>query len=252
MKKTLHINILIFSFLTFIFSCNKKEKAKDDLIREFVSANHSEKTGIQDSVFSLIKTEQSGANEISLTFQSDLSADNLQPKLIKSAVTDLLVKIIKKDPKNMILLDKGVNFKIKLTGKDGKTITEEILNKSNISAAKPDSDLNEKHNHLNQLLEMSNSNLPVVDSLTGIKIVKVALGSNDDVIYTAEVPDKMKELVKTSENKAVIRQNMSKDKQFGKMVSELKNFDINSVKYQYRDKNGKLLQEVEMTEKDFK
>lgn len=152
----------------------------------------------------------------------------------------------------MILLDKGVNFKMKLTGKNGETIAEEIINKSNISAAKPDADFNEKHNHLNQLLEMSNANLPIVDSLTGIKIIKVALGSDNDVIYTAEVPEKMKKLVKTPENKVIIRQNMQQDEQFGKMVSELKNFDINSVKYQYRDKNGKLLQEVEMTERDFR
>ena len=251
MKKIFHINILILSFL-FSFSCSKKEKTKADLIQEFVSENRSGKTKIQDSSFSLIKTEKTAANEISLTFQSTFSADDLQPSLVKSAVTDLMVKIIKINPKNMILLDKGVNFKLKLIGKDHKIITEEIINKSNISATKPDYNFNEKHNQLNQMLEMSNSNLPIIDSATGVKIVKVALGSNDDVIYTAEVPEKIKNLVKTTENKAIIRQNMSKDQQFGKMVSELKKYDIHSVKYQYRDKNGKLLQEVEMTEKDFK
>ena len=36
------------------------------------------------------------------------------------------------------------------------------------------------------------------------------------------------------------------------MLSELKKFDVYSIRYEYRKKGGKLLQQVEMKENDFR
>ena len=252
MKKKYFLKyILILSVFLITFSC-KKANSKDEMIKDFVENYNSQKTKIQNSTMVFQKSEQTGENEITLNFSSQLSSEDVQPTLIKFAISDLMIQLIKKDPKNRQLLNKGVNFKINLTDKNGENITTEIINKSNMTSAKQDFGVNEKHNRLNQILEVSNSNLPIVDSASGIKIVTVSLGSDNDIIYTAEVPEKMQKLIITEENKVFIKKNMAKDQAFKKMVIELKDYDISSVKYQYRDKNGKLLQEMKMTDKDFK
>jgi len=243
---------MILSLSFFFLSCKKKETTKDEMMKEFVENYNSQKTKIENSTVVFENSEQTSPNEITLNFSSALSSETIQPQLIKKAITDLMIQIIRKNPKNIHLLNKGVNFKIQLTGKNGKKIATEIVNKSSMTSKKPDFSQNEKHQQLNQLLEVSNSNLPVTDPSSGVKITKVFLGTNNDVIYNAEVPDKMKEIIKTSENQSIIKKNMSKDKAFIKMVKELKAFDIKSVKYQYRDQSGKLLQEVEVTQNDVK
>ncbi len=248
-------NIVLFLFsmvLLHLFSCKEEGRNKEVMMNNFVKSMKTDSLKTEGSSLVLSNTEKTGDNEITLHFKTDLSADQLQPQLISTAIQDLMIQIIRKRSRNIQLLDKGVNFKVILTGKNGEKLYSDIVNKSSMTTKKPEVTINQKHNQLNQMLEISNGNLPIVDSITGIQIVKIALGNHNDVVYTAEVPEKMKEMVKMSENRNIIKNNMSKDKQFKQMLKDLKNYDISSLKYQYRDKNGKLLQEIEMKEKDFK
>lgn len=247
MKKT----FIFFLGIALSFTCCKKENSKDVLMDNFVKSMKTNASKMDTSAVSLVRTEKTGNNEITLSFNTPLSEDQMQPQLISSAVQDIMIKIIRKDPKNIQLLDKGVNFKVVLTGKNGKKLYSDIINKSSMSAKKPDTSVNIKHSQLNQMLEISNGNLPIVDSATGIKITKIALGNHNDVIYTAEVPKSIENMVKMEENRSIIKSNMAKDKQFKQMLKDLKAYDISSLKYQYRNQNGKLLQEIEMKENDF-
>lgn len=232
-------------------SCNKNENTRERMMQGFLNQYQSGKTNILNSSLQVTKAVQSGPDEITLEVNSELSGDAIQPVLIKTAVSDLMIAIIRQNPRYLQLLNKGVNFKVNLRGKNGEKIGTQIVNKSSMTTQKPDFTQNEKHARLNQLLEVSNSNLPVKDSASGVMITKVFVGSDNDVIYTAEVPEPMKNIIKLPENKNIIKKNMSKDDNFRKMVLQLKEFDITHVKYQYRDRNGKLLQEVSVSEKDF-
>ena len=253
MKKHSVIRFITACMVVLAFSsCDKKENTRERMIKGFLNQYESGKTNILNSSLQVVKAEQTAPNEITLDVTSELSGDAIQPALIKAAVSDLMVAIIRKNPRHIQLLNKGVNFKVNLTGKNGEKIGTQIINKSSMTAQKPDFSQNEKHAKLNQLLEVSNSNLPVTDSASGVKITKVFVGSENDVIYTAEVPEAMKSIIKMPENKNIIKKNMSKDKEFRKMVMQLKEFDISKVKYQYRDRNGKLLQEVAVTADDFR
>lgn len=245
---------LVFSFVVLVSlsSCKKKENAKDDLMKEFVINQNQQSKKFQNSTIAFQNSLISGKNEITMRFSTALSLETLEPQLVKSAISDMMIQIIRSQPKNIKLLNQGVNFRIQLYGKNGEKISEEIVNKSSMTTQKPNFSQNEKHQQLNQLLEISNSSLPKVDEASGVTINKVFVGNDRDVIYNAEVPDSLSELIKTEENRNIIKKNMSKDTAFKKMVSQLRNFDIMSVKYRYRNKDGKLLQEVEITEKDFK
>ena len=247
MKKKYFFTVLILGILLFtIQSCGKKEKNKNELITQFVEKINSNKTKIKDGTIRLENTKQTGETEITLNFKSELSSDAVQSQMIKTAISDMMIQVIRQDKNNILLLNKGVNFKIILTGKNGENLATEIVNKSNMTSKKPDFSVNEKHKRLNQVLEVSNGNLPVTDPSSGVTITKVFVGNNNDVIYYAEIPDQLKSIIKTEQNKKIIRQNMLADKEFMKMVKELKSFDIKTVKYQYRDKQGNLVQEVEI------
>ncbi|MGC4129406.1 MAG: hypothetical protein QM564_07555 [Bergeyella sp.] len=250
MKNT--ILFLAIILLLSAVSCNKKENAKEAMMNDFVKTMKTQSPETQSSSLMLSRTEKTGNNEITLHFITPLSKEHLQPKMINEAVQDMMIRIIKKAPKNMQLLNKGVNFKVILTGKNNEQLHTEIINKSSMTLHKEDIATIKKQNQLNQMLEVSNGNLPVTDSATGITITKIALGNHNDVIYTAEVPDKMKAIVSIPENKSIIKSNMAKDKPLKEMLNELSEYDIRSLKYQYRSKNGKLLQEVEMRKQDFR
>ncbi len=245
-----YLLLLLISII--VFSCKKEGVNKEVMMENFVKSMKTQPSKVEGSTVVLTKTEKTGNNEITLHFETGLSEDNIQPQMISDAIQDLMVQIIKRNSKNIQLLEKGVNFKVILAGKDGKELYTDVINKSSMTAKKPQAEINEKHNQLNQMLEISNANLPITDSTTGITITKIALGNNNDVIYTAEVPEKMKSIVKIADNRALIKKNMSTDKQFKQMLIDLKNYDISTLKYEYRDKNGTLLQHVEMQEKDFK
>lgn len=223
----------------------------EERMQEFVKTVNS--TNVQNSkTFSLEKSSITGTNEITLEFSSEISQNQMLSSDLSAAVTNLMIEVIRKEPENLKLMDQGVNFKIILRGKDGNIIREELINKQTITSQKPPTSQNKKHLELNQLLEISNANLPKKDPANGVTLTKINIGNEDDVIYTAEVPDAISKMISTPENREIIRKNMVRDTAFKKMVLQLKNFDIATVKYQYRTKSGKLLQEVKVQASDFR
>lgn len=221
------------------------------MMSDFVAAYSEGKSKIKDSTLILKKVSQTSPNEITMDFETPYR-ENLQGSLAKAAVRDLMVKIIRSNRKNIRMLDQGVNFKINLFATDDSRIISEIVNKTSLTKITPETTANESTSQLNQLLEISNNNLPVTDSATGIKIIKVTVGSDHDIIYTAAVPTNFQKSIQMPENQKIIKQNMLQDQSFEKMVKSLKKFDVEAVKYQYKDQNGKLLQEVTVKETDFK
>ena len=122
-KKYYSKYILILSVFLITFSC-KKENSKDEMMNDFVENYNSQKTKIQNSTMVFQKSAKTGENEITLNFTSQLSSEDVQPTLVKFAISDLMIQLIKQDPKNRQLLNKGVNFKINLVDKNGENEDE--------------------------------------------------------------------------------------------------------------------------------
>ena len=234
-----------------MFSC-KKGNDTESGIENFVRTSNVKTSVYGNSSVQLVKTEQLGPKEVSMTFQTSVSPESMEISTIKLSVLDLVAKIIAGKKENRMLLNQGVNFRIVLTDLKGKKIASEIVNKTSMTSNARDFVSDKKQDALNQMLEVLNSKLPITDSATGVKIIRISLGDHSNVVYTAEVPENLEKAVQGDKAKETIKTNMSKDKSFKKMLSELKKFDVYSIRYEYRKKGGKLLQQVEMKENDFR
>lgn len=249
-RKIIYTAISLLFFIIMV-SCNEKQEKnkpeKTEIVKNILQA--SEK--IKDSTIVLEETRAIGENEIFMRFVSKLPSDRANTQLIRSSLLDLVGKIIWSHPENIKNLNNGVHFNIEINDKTGKLITKEIINKNTIQTPQASS-TTQKHDSLRQMLEIFNNSLPIQDSISGVEITQISLGSDNDLIYTAIVPKKLQDLVKDKKSIPIIKDDMSKDKNLKKILIDMKNFDISSLKYEYRDHHGNLLQEIKMKENDFK
>ena len=139
-----------------------------------------------------------------------------------------------------------------MTNEKGKLIGADVLSRNGFSSGNTKPTREEKHAQVNQMLEVFSGKLPVVDSATGVKITRIELGADNTVIYTNEVPDNIKANIARPEAKALIRKNMLADPKLKELLKNFSNMEVYSLRYQYRDRNGKLLQNVAVRENDFK
>ena len=247
--KIMHLRIVKLLVIgVLMLSCSK---SKEDKMDDFVTTYNSSKKPIKNNTVTLVKSERTSENQVTLNFSTHLTADNMEPSVIKASLIDLIGKLLWSNAENKKMLNDGVSFAVIVKGADGNILLKEMINKSGMTSTKIDLVETKNRNQLNQMLEFFNNSLPITDSLSGVKITQIALGSKNDVIYTAIVHKKKKKAVQRSESKAFIKRDMARDQQLKKVLTDLKTYDISSLKYQYRDDSGKLLQEVEMKEKDF-
>ena len=122
------------------------------------------------------------------------------------------------------LVEDGVNFKIKVIDKDGQLQYTEIYDKSKFQSLGK-IDLNPETGtsteDLNKILDIYNKNLPQEDPSTGIKITKIEAGNNHDIIYSAEVPDELKEVLKLNNAKTLMKDEMLRQPQIQNIFSSV-------------------------------
>ncbi|WP_120488796.1 hypothetical protein [Bergeyella cardium] len=242
-------NFLVFLFLSglLFISCQSDKKSEVDITISIMNATAKK---LNDPTLSLQEVKRVGENEILMRFQSKINADKANSDVMRESLLSLVGKIIWSDKQNIKMLNDGINFKVEVKDDSGKVIISELINKANIQNERTNP-TTQKHNEVKQMLEVFNNNLPIVDSASGVKITQISVGVQNDLIYTAIVPHSIKQAVKRPEAKSIIKEDMSKNSALKKILTDMKPYDISTLKYQYRDENGALLQEVEMTERDF-
>ena len=243
-------NYIIILFLSVVLiSC---EKTKEEKLDDFVTHFNTSSQKVQNKTLKLMKSEKVSSDKVILHFSTPLSSETAEVSVIKASLIQLIGKMLWSNPNYKKLLNDGASFIVIVKGNDGKEILKEIVNKSGMTSNTIEEGVNAKHRELNRMLEVFNAGLPVVDSVSGVKITQIALGKDKDVIYTAVVPHKIEDAVKNPKAQSIIKSDMAKDQQLKKVYLDLKKFDVDVLKYQYRNDEGKLLQEVQMKEKDFK
>ncbi len=244
------LNLLLVLALAPV-SCSKKD-VKEHRMENFVRTMNGPHELIENESVQFVNAQKTGTDNITLNFKTRLPEEQLQSDLLRSSVFDLAAKIISRNKKNMLLVKRGVRFNVRLMNEKGKLIGADVLSRNGFSSGNTAPSHEEKHAQVNQMLEVFSGKLPVTDSVSGVRITRIELGSNNNIVYTNEVPDKIRDAIARPESKELIRKNMLADPKLKDMLKNFRNLDIFSLKYQYRDRKGKLLQEVEVREKDFK
>lgn len=247
---------LFFAFFTALLltAC----QTKTDKINDFVNIYNRSSSMMISHTIKSTKAVASGDNEITIEVNtSSQPEDEIETQLIKSSLPELIGQAIKSEPKGQELLDSGVKFNLKIYGKDARVIADETVDKNSLkgNAAKELRSIaqgNTGASQLNTVLEVFNKNLPMEDKSTGTKIMSIKADEENNIVYTAEVPDSYKEMLQMEGAEQILKDEMLRSPQVQQIFTKTAALGVNNLKYKYTDSKGNTIKEITITKADVK
>lgn len=241
--------------LTAFYSC---QKSLDHRMVQFISEYQNAIGPLtrNNNYISSSSAEKSAADEITIRFYlKEQSGEDLGLEMVKKSLPQVIATALNKEKIGQDLINDGVKFRIRIVDEKGKKVFySETFDKNNIPKETASNFATSKNNdqELQQILEIFNKNLPITDSESGIKVMKIALGTNQDIIYTAVVPDDFKEAMKTEGAKEMMKEEMLRDPQIKMLLSRSHELNITKLTYHYKDEKGNLLNDVTISSSEIK
>ncbi|GEM_PF-709060 len=257
MKKLISAKVILL--LIFAISLTACKKSADSKINEFIQGYNSATANISrnNPVIASSSAEKTGPNEITISIKTTTGSDEMESQLMKSSFPQLIGQLLNSSSPKSNLMDEGINFKVNVFDKNGNKLVSQALDKNTIGK----SSLNVENfangnspsqSELNELLSVFNKNLPITDPSTGIKILKMEAGSENDIVYHAEVPDELKEVLKMDGAKQLMKDEMLRQPQLRQILSQTSKLGIDKLRYLYKDKAGNLIEEITLNQSDLK
>lgn len=246
MKKLLFV--LMASML--LMACQTKK----DKVQDFVDMYNRSSNMIANYKIKSTKATAVSDNQVDISVETDYQKGDMESDLVTNALPDLIGQAIKSEKLGQELFDSGVKFNIKVTGKDSQVILDKAIDNKNLakdvdfkSIAKGEKPDNQQ---LNSILESFNKSLPVTDPSTGTKITSIKADSENNLVYTCEVPDSFKTALEMPGTEKAMKEAMLQSGQIRQVFSQISVLGINHIKYLYTDKEGKVLKEITITKEE--
>lgn len=245
------ITLVLMGFL--VFSCKKNQQIESINNIKKLSQNIKEYAeGEEKSTLELAIVKKISDKEILVVFDNKIENSEQNINLIRQTLLHLVGKIIWSSEENKKMFNDGVSFNIQV--RDSKTkniIITEVVNKTSINN-NIIINTSEKHAKLQRMLEIFNNKLPLRDTVSGVVITKIYLGDKNNLVYDAVVPKNLQDAIQRPNANELIKEDMSKNQGLKNILADVKKYDVQSLEYKYQNENGKILQVVEVMEKDFK
>lgn len=233
-------------------------QTKTDKINNFVNIYNRSSSMMISHTIKSTKAVASGDNEITIEVNtSSQPEDEMEAQLIKSSLPELIGQAIKSEPKGQELLNSGVKFNLKIYGAGARVIADEVIDKNSLkgdtakemrSIAQGDTGSSQ----LNTVLEVFNKNLPMEDKSTGIKVMSIKADEENNIVYTAEVPDSFKTLLNVEGSEQFLKDEMLRSPQVQQIFSKTEALGVKDLKYKYTDTKGNTIKEITITKADLK
>lgn len=134
--------------------------------------------------------------------------------------------------------------------KVNKEKLQKILN--SIDDAKGNFGNDNTSNQLKDLLRILNKDLPIVDKNTGIKITRIDVNKQNELVYSAIVPESMDEALKSESAKEVMKEEILRSGNLNSVLNNIQQYNISVIKYIYNDSKGKQIVELKFSAEDYK
>lgn len=248
-------NILIACFTAILLTACQ---TKSDKIRDFVDMYNRSSSMMTSYMIKSTKAIDSGHDEITIEVNTSSQAgDEMESALIKSSLPELIGQAIKSEPEGQELLNSGVKFNIKIYGVGAHLIADEVIDNKSLKgdAAKELKSISQGNagaSQLNTVLEVFNKNLPSEDKSTGIKIMSIKADEENNIVYTAQVPDDLKEMLKTEGSEQILKDEMLRSPQVQQIFTKTDALGVKNLKYRYTDAKGTTIKEITITKEDLK
>ena len=161
------------------------------------------------------------------------------------------------------MLEDGVKFKVIYSSRNERQVSELLIDKAkmaellkekagkNLAVGKGLRNANLRP-EVKQLLITLNNTLPIViDQDLQTTITKIDVNSLNELVYTIEVGDEMKTVLKGANAKAAMKEEVLSNPKLGTFYHQMRNIGLAKIKYVYTDKAGNKLNELLITQEDF-
>jgi len=255
MKIFLKQEIIIISLSLFcLVSCKKSTESK---ISEFISVYKKTFTSIAESNPYIVSTsaEKTAADEITIRFYTKSSGEDdndIGIDMVRKSLPEVIGAAISQEKDGKDLINNGVKFNIKILDENGqKVFYSEVYDKNSIEKTVSSNPI-QTNGGINQVLDVFNKSLPITDPTTGIKIVNISAGTDNDIIYTAVIPEAMIEVFKLDGTKEMLKDDLLRNSQIKELLLKSKAYGISKLKYIYKDEKDNAIVEVVINTSDIK
>lgn len=248
-------NLLIAFFTALLLTACQ---TKNDKINDFVNIYNRSSSMMTSHTIKSSKAVATGPDEITIEVNtSSQPEDDMEAQLIKSSLPELIGQAIKSEPKGKELLDSGVKFNLKIYGANARVIADEVIDSKSLNGniSKDIQSIaqgNAGASQLNAVLEVFNKNLPMEDKSTGTKIMSIKADEENNIVYTAQVPDSYKEMLQIEGSEKFLKDEMLRSPQVQQIFTKTSALGVNNLKYVYTDSKGNTIKEITITKADIK
>lgn len=239
------MKLFIYSLIIALFtiSCSTPDQKARTFVDQF---NKENKHPILGNRKSIAHFEKDG--NITLKIYTNYKGDELEIQLVEKSLPEIIGKQLLNDSKIIELLELGKEFNVYIYDAYNKKIAEESINKNSTFSPIEAKDTNSKAQEFNNIIAILNKNLPITDE-AGVTILSINI-DNKNLVYTAEIPDELKELFNIEGSSDLLKSELMKDKNLVDAFRQTQMYNIENIIYKYIDKKGNTLKEVKISSTD--
>lgn len=238
--------LFIFAIATMLVSCKKSTQARAE---EFVKMyNNTSSMMVRSAGFKSTKATSTPTGDVDIEITTTYLNNDMEAELMKNAIPDIIGQAIQAEPSGKELLEEGVKFNLKVYSSNGVVMSSQTIDKNtkkgNIdleAIAKGDTPDSAQ---LNEILKVFSKSLPIVDKASGIKIVAITADAENNIVYSAEVPDQYADVLAADAAAQLMKDEIMRSPDVRQIFAQTKSIGVNNIKYIYKDKTGKKLNEI--------
>jgi hypothetical protein len=256
-KNFIKISFIIV-FQLFLVSC----KNTPQKIQEYVIAYNNSASSLTTDLITATSAEAFlNEKKIEIKIETTLEQNKNNRMIYSQTMPAIFAEMIKKEKSSMELIDEGVKFKMFFLAQDYTVITElevdkamldELLKKNKIN---PTENIGPSKSSLNselqEVIALMNVNMPIKNE-DGTKVLKIEINKENELVYQIETPDDFAKLLKKEGAAEIVKEGILRDGGLQNIFKAVKNYGISTIKYEYQDTNGKVINTILLTDKDLK
>jgi len=256
-KNHFKISVIIL-FQLLLVSCKNTQEKMQDYVNNFNSYASLLQNGIITSASAAASIPE---NEIQINFQTNLEQNDDSKEIYNKTLPSLIANLLKKDPTSMDLVDEGVHFKVAFLAENGANLSELIVDKKKMNELLKEPAFTppvvaSKNPYLTpqmqEILALLNKNMPIENKAEGTKILKIDITEANELVYKVEVPNDYAALLKMDSANELVKESIIRSGDFRKVISAVSRFGITTVKYQYQNAKGAVVNTITLTQNDLK
>ncbi|WP_281297217.1 hypothetical protein [Flavobacterium limnophilum] len=258
MQKKSVVILLVIAFQFLLIGC----KSTPQKVQEFVNSYNSSSSLFRNEIITYTKAEAFfEENKIEITYLTNLDSNGKNNGIYAKTFEKIFLEMLQKEASSRELLEEGVSFKMFFLANDYVVISDLVVDKNTINEQSKQKTVNSEKEFVSSnsnidssvksMLELLNENMPIKND-DGSKLVRVDLTENNELVYKVEVPKEFGEILKAEGANDLLKESILRANNFKRISNIVRRYNITSIKYDYIDAKGKVLESVVLNQKDLR